>query len=152
VVDCFLLCFALSTFGGCSPPNWQPPKASRTKAKKKAVKSLADRSRHDLYARCFSRADCYIGRLPLAKRNGLLLRPSLMVVHVGARCQRAQDRIQIYQTAQSALDEGAPKGRRPMLADEKKRLKQKAHSFHLKCEPRHSTEKSDVANKFLTSN
>jgi len=30
------------------------------KAKKKAVKPLANRSRYDLYARCFSRADCAI--------------------------------------------------------------------------------------------
>jgi len=100
--------------------------------KKKAVKPLANRSRHDLYARYFSRADCYIGRIPFAKRNRLLLRPSpiclprprrrqaeppscslfvwrraataegwarpsLMVGHVGARCQRAQDStIQIH--------------------------------------------------------
>ena len=37
---------------------------AQDKAKKQAVKPLANRSRHDLYARCFSRTDCYIGRIP----------------------------------------------------------------------------------------
>jgi len=72
-----------------------------------------------------------------AKQDGFLLRPSLMVGHVGARYQRAQDIIQMHQTAQSALAEGPQKVRRPMLAGEK-RLKQKTHNFSpLNCEPRH---------------
>jgi len=47
-------------------------------------------------------------------------RPSLMVGHVGARYQRAQDIIQMHQTAQSTLAEGASKARKPMSLAKKK--------------------------------
>ena len=46
-------------------------------------------------------------------------RPSLMVGHVGARYQRAQDIIQMHQTAQSTA-EGASKARKSMSLAKKK--------------------------------
>jgi len=51
-------------FLSCSPSAAASVRAAaegeQGEAKKKAVKSLANRSRYDLYARCFFRADCAI--------------------------------------------------------------------------------------------
>jgi len=90
-----LYVFVLLAFGGRQRKGEQPPKASRTKAEKKAVKPLANRSRHHLYARCFSRADCFLCKEEWA-RDGLLLRPSPLpcrVYNAGKQREAATDGI-----------------------------------------------------------
>ena len=163
---------ALLAFGGC-----QFGVSSRRRRAGQGQRESCQTPRQPLAPRSIcamlSPADCYIGCIPSAKRDGLLLRPSplpcrvcgadrrsrpvihpssgnraataegwarpsLMVGHVGARYQRAQDRIQIHQTAQSALAEEAPKARRPMLAGEEKGSNRKPIFFHLNCEPKHN--------------
>jgi len=74
-----LYVFVLLAFSGCQYKGEQPLKASRTRPKRKQS-NPSPTARATIYMRdAFSARIAIIGRIPFAKRNGLLLRPSLMV-------------------------------------------------------------------------